>query len=249
VETQLRPDRATRVIVGDVSPEEALAKADAELGGWSAPRVEPRPAPAPAPAGEQQVVVVDRPGARLALVLVGLRLPGGEARDDPAAEAVSWRLDSTLMASLRVDAGVTYGVHVLPETLSQARALVVQTAVDGVVAGETVGRLLAAVETLAQVPLPEEAMDRARWQVARRHARRFDTVALASEALERLALEGLPADHYERQAASIAALDAARVQALAKRLVGREVVVVVGDAKALLPQLKDAGFDAALAKP
>jgi predicted Zn-dependent peptidase len=111
------------------------------------------------------------------------------------------------------------------------------------VAGDSLVRLLAGVEGLAQAPLPEEATDRLRWLVARDFGLRFDTVSQVSAAMKTLAVRGLPNDHWEKQAASVASLTPGRIQAAAKALLGHEIIMVVGDAKVVGPQLKEAGFD------
>jgi predicted Zn-dependent peptidase len=153
------------------------------------------------------------------------------------------------MALLRVDAGTTYGVHTSVEDEPYASTFQVETMVDASVTGEALVRLTAGVETLAQTPLPAEAFARVQWLLARDFAGSFDTVSQVSGALRDQAFRGLPPDHWERQAASIASLTPARVQAMARSLLGHEVILVVGDARVVGPQLKDSGFDAELVRP
>jgi zinc protease len=75
--------------------------------------------------------------------------------------------------------------------------------------------------------------------VSRREARAPEVTA----ALTRLATYGLPPDHSDRQPASIAALDPARIQAAAAALaIGKDAVVVAGDAKLLRPLFEKAGY-------
>jgi zinc protease len=250
VDQQLRPDDAVLVVTGDIEPGPALLKTiTSTFGGWRAGRAAPRIAPlAPLP-GEPRVLLLDRPGARLAQLLVGLRLPEASRGDEAAAAAVARRLGQTLNETLRVDAGATYGVRPFLLENPLAGALVIQTAVDVAVAGESLVRLLAGVEALAQAPLPEEAAARVRWLVARDFALRFDTVSQVSAAMRTLAVRDLPKDYWEQQAAAVASLTPARIQALARSLLGHEVIMVVGDARVVGPQLKDSGFEAELVKP
>jgi predicted Zn-dependent peptidase len=169
-------------------------------------------------------------------------------RDGAAGDAVARRLGQTLQEILRVGAGTTYGVQVNFIERPEASALVVRTAVDAGVTGDALVRITAGVEALAQAPLPEDALARARWLVARDFSTHFDTVSQVSGALAVVAAQRLPPDYWEKQAASIASLTPARVQALARSLLGHEVVLVVGDAKAVGPQLKATGFDYELVK-
>jgi zinc protease len=241
---QLRPDDAVLVVTGDLEPGPALlAKISSAFGGWKAGRAGPRLAPAPPLPKEPRVLLVDRPGAKMALLLVGLRLPEAARADEVAVTAVARRLGVSLNEMLRVNAGATYGVHPFYLDRPLAGALVIQTGVEAGVTGDSLVRLLAGVEALAQVPLPEEATDRLRWLVARDFGLRFDTVSQVSSAMKTLAVRDLPNDHWEKQAASVASLTPARIQAAAKALLGHEITMVVGDAKVVGPQLKEAGFD------
>jgi zinc protease len=249
VKAQLRPDEAVLVVTGDIEAGPALlGKITSTFGGWKAGRTSPRAAPpAPLPK-EPRVLLVDRPGAKLALLLVGFRIPEAARGDLVATNAVARRLGQTLNETLRVGAGATYGVHPVVLDRPLAGALVIQTGVDAGVAGDTLVRLLAGVEGLAQAPLPDEATARLRWLVARDFGMRFDTVSQVSAAMKTVAVRNLPGDYWEQQATAVAGLSPARIQAAARALLGREVIMVIGDAKVVGPQLKDAGFDAELVK-
>jgi zinc protease len=241
---QLRPDEATLIVVGDIELGGDLLKEIAStFGGWKAGRVARPVRPLPPLPSEPRVLLVDRPGARLAELRAGFRIPAEARADGAAAEAVARRLGQTLQETLRIDAGATYGVHAAVVDKPLASVLLVQTAVDAGVAGEALLRLMAGVEGLAQVPLPEEAAARIRWLVARDFGMRFDTVSQVTAALRESALQSFPSDHWEHEAASIATLTPSRIQALAKSLLGHEIIMVVGDAKVVGPQLKDSGFD------
>jgi predicted Zn-dependent peptidase len=244
VSTQLRPELATLIVVGDFEPGPALEAQVAEVfGSWKPGRTGPRlEAPAPLPA-LPRVALADRPGAKLAQLRLAYRIPESARADEVAVEALSRRLGQSLMALLRVDAGTTYGVHTRIENEPYASTFQVETMVDAAVAGDALVRLTAGVEVLAQTPLPADAVARVQWLLARDFGGSFDTVSQVSSALREQAFRGLPADHWEKKAASIAALSPARIQALAKALLGHEVIVVVGDAKVVGPQLEDAGFD------
>jgi zinc protease len=247
---QLLPDDAVLVVTGDLEPGPVLlAKITSTFGGWKGGRAAARQAPAPPLPKEPRALLLDRPGAKLALLLVGLRLPEAARLDEVAVTAVARRLGVSLNDMLRVNAGATYGVRPMLIDRPLAETLVIQTGVDAGVAGDSLVRLLAGVEALAQVPLPEEATDRLRWLVARDFGLRFDTVSQVSAAMKTLAVRDLPNDHWEKQAASVASLTPSRIQAAAKALLGHEIIMVVGDANVVGPQLKEAGFDFERVKP
>lgn len=240
---EVRPDRATLLVVGDVDPAAVLAKVRAAFGGWRRGDAPVRAVAPPALPGERRLVLVDRPGARQTLVLAGMRLPPLAERDAPATEALAWRLRHALERMLRVDAGVSYGVAVQTIDHPAAAALVVATSVDARATAATLERTLATIDALSQHPLAKADVDRVRWQLARELALGFDTVGRAAAALETSAVNGLPPDAWEREAASTATVSAERILAVARAAVGHEVVVIVGDAAALAPQLRAAAFE------
>jgi len=232
------------IVVSDVAPSpEGWKWIQKEFGGWDRDGAGPvPPAPiAPAPAG-RSVALVERRGGTQATVAVGFRVPPLSARDAPALEAVRWLLESRLNQRIRVEEGVSYGASAGLVERRQAAALVVSATVDADAAPRTVETILRAATDLAATPLQPASAGRARWMVARAFARRFDTVDGAADALETIALHGLPPDHFDRMPAQIASLDAARIQAAARSLsLGHEVIVVTGEG-ALHPALARAGF-------
>jgi hypothetical protein len=139
--------------------------------------------------------------------------------------------------------GVTYGVRVSRETAPRASILRVRAAVERSAAAGAVEQLLAELGTVEAELLPPEVVERARWQVAREYDLRFRTAAAVAERLLELERLGRPADSWELYPEAIAAVTPEAVQAVVRRLsLGAEVVVVLGDAAALRPQLESAGF-------
>jgi zinc protease len=120
----------------------------------------------------------------------------------------------------------------------------------GAAAG-AVEQILAELGTLEAELLPREVVERARWQVARGYDLRFQTTAAAAERLLELERLGRPADAWETYPEAIAAVTPEAVQALVKQLsLGMEVVIILGDAATLRPQLESAGYPVeVLARP
>jgi zinc protease len=125
----------------------------------------------------------------------------------------------------------------------RASILRVRAAVERGAAAGAVEQILAELGTAEAERLPREVVERARWQVAREYDLRFRTAAAVAERLLELERLGRPADYWEQYPEAIAAVTPEAVQAVVKRLnLGAEVVVILGDAAALRPQLESAGF-------
>jgi zinc protease len=232
VSRAIRPERGTLLVVSDVAPSpEGWKWIEKRFGDWDRDGAGPvPPAPiVPLPAG-RTVAVVERRGATQATVAVGFRMPPLGERDAPALDALQWLLESRLTQRIRVEEGVSYGVSVGVIEYRQAAALVVSAAVDAEAVARTVKTILGAAQDLAAAPLQPASAARARWIVARRFASQFETVGDAADALQTIALHGLPPDYYDKMPASIVSLDAARIQAAAKTLSpGHEAIVISGE--------------------
>jgi len=244
IDREIRPQRAVLFVVSDEPPSPELwAAIDGEFGGWRAKESDPVSVQVP-PLPRRSVILVDRPGATQASITIGFRAPPASERDEPATRALRWLFSSRLNRRIRVEDGVSYGVAAQVFDRRRGAALVVGAAVDREAAGRTLALMLEAARSLADRPGALDAVNRARWQVARSFGFAFDTVGSVARALEQLPALGLPPEYYETMPASIASLTPERVQAAARALaLGREVVVVVADSQAVLPQLRRAGLE------
>ena len=245
LDEQIRPERATLLVVGDVEPlAETWKRIESELSGWKKGGGPPAPEPAsPAAQAGRSITLVDRPGATQAAILVGLLRSEGAGRDDAALAALRWQMEFELQRRIRVQEGDSYGVHVRRLRHVLADAFLVTTAVDQAATAHSLQRILGTVQSVAAEPPSPAAAARARWQVARDYAFQFDTVRDVQDHLEASAFLGLAPDHWEKLPAAIASLTPERMQAAARSLgPGREVVVIVGDRRVLGPQLQAAGY-------
>ena len=253
VASQIRPDRATLLVLSDVGPTPELwERIEKRFGGWRAgePGEEASPEPPPLPDPGGRVVLLDRPGAPQAMVAVAFRASARPQRDVAAHRAVEWLVESRLVQRLRVEEGVTYGVDVTTWDWPDAAAVVAATAVAAEAAGRATATIVGAVRALAEAPPPEASAAWGRWRVARDFEFRFDRMRGAAAALEEIAEGGLPPDYFETLPSSIAALDASRIQAAARSLaLDRAVIAVSGDAASLLPRLRAAGVDVEVVPP
>jgi zinc protease len=111
-----RPERTVLVVVGDISPERALASVQRAFGGWarSEEGIPPHP-PMPTVASSTRATI-HLPGISEAIVLMG---GNGVPRHDPDYYAAYMAnrilgvgdLNSRLMKALRQQGGMTYAVY------------------------------------------------------------------------------------------------------------------------------------------
>lgn len=241
-----RPSRTTLVVVGPVDAEATLALVRRRFGAWRGEPggdVELAPPPPPRPA----VVVVDLPELTQAQV----RLIGpGHARGSAAYAAgvvtgsiLGGGFTSRLMQAIRVERGLSYGARARFAS-GRAGGLFFVSSFTKV---ETAGQLVqVAQDVLARFRgegPSEEELVRVRGYLAGLHALSFETHEAWAEKLAEMELYGLPADEVSGFRARIEAVDGAACRALAEqRALGeRPLVVAVGPARALAPQLAPFG--------
>ncbi len=237
-QTWWRPDNATLLIGGSMTPDEAFALAEEMFGGWQAPAGE---LPAlPSLAGTDQgprVVVIDMgEAAGQAAVQISLR---SVARDDPDYYALALGnavlgggSNGRLFQEVRARRGLSYGSY---SALTQAReagriTLSAQTRNDA--AAETTGVMLDQLQSLIDNPADESAIDRRTNFLNGGFGRQIETTAGLTAALASFSGLGLPLEevsNYPQAVDAVTADQVARVSA-ARIDPSQAVIVVVGDA-------------------
>jgi len=235
-----RPENATLVIAGKIAEPQAVMNDVLELfGSWhgDAEPLEEPPAP---PTGARRVLFVDFPGSTSAWSLVFLRLPPPGERDEAAVRVLRAQLEGRLTELVvPVEGEGAVGVHGGPHLAFASVGFLGRR-----------GQLPAMLEAvltdlrlLGERPLPPAALDYARWRAAIDAAYEHDDLDGVVGKLGALALQRQAPSTAEGFGAALGAVTPASLHALAGAVVGRELVVVAGDAKSLLPELKKLGLE------
>ncbi len=248
----LRPERATLIVVSDREPDDKFWKEMEDLFGDLSAKGDPQPMfplAASSSPRERTVIIVDQPSATQPLLRVGVALPPISTRDDAALSVLEKTLASSLERRLRVASGATYSASVVRIDRGNSAALVASTAVDEAALVPTMKVVLDSFAAAPQVAAGDVDTRRASFREARSLSLRFDGVGRSATALRRLVLEGRPDDYWETYPTRLVSLDSAQLQAAARSLsIGREVVVVVGSAARLQPLLANAGYKVAVSR-
>jgi zinc protease len=246
--TMMAPSRLAVVVAADGEGAALLARAETAFGA-----IPPRPAPpraSPAvvvPAGPR-VVVVDRPGATVANVVVAVLAPAVTAADAvPTEVAVGllWdthigRGSTRIRDELNLTSTLSYGTQQgRSSSLSwMSMSLPVEKAATALAALEEARRAL-----VDNGPTDAE-MESARGFFVTRIAKSFDMTRDTASAMATYLADGLPKDAPERRGNAFAAIDAAAVSRAARRWVQGESmrVVVAGDWAKLQAPLEALGW-------
>jgi predicted Zn-dependent peptidase len=256
--TQWRADRATLVIVGDITRAEVDQMLDKAIGGWMPPKTPPPPeepkgtavppnVKADAAAG-RRVIIVDRPDAPQSVIAVAR--PGSTAFDDDSAAlvrvnaALGGSFTSRLNQDLREEHGWSYGAHSHFSSPRMRGLFVAQAAVHTEHTGEALKAMLTDIEGMAKDGLTDEELEKTK-KIARADlVEAFETSHATAARLARDAGVGQTADHEAKSSLATARADKATLKKLATSYLDLSgaTIVIVGPRAKLEPQLKSIGI-------
>ena len=227
------------------------------FGDWRAPATPPpvKPIDRPIASPRGRIVLIDRPGSPQA-VIVGGRVLGLQGRitpggDDQEALAIANQVLgndflSRLNSDLREDKGWSYGVETVVRQPLGPRSLLVLAPVETGRTGDAIAHIIADMKALpATRPVTPEERDRAVEGDIRALPNRYETNGQVMDAITLNAALGRAEDYDASLPRRWRALDPAALDTAARQWLQPDgmVFVVVGDAHAVLPQLKPLGLE------
>jgi zinc protease len=239
----VQPQGAQLYVVGDVTRAEVLEKLGGRLARWQG-----KPAPAaevgPPQPGEGRIFFADAPGAEQSQIYVGHPGPPRQAKDYFATrlmmEILGGSFSSRINMNIRESKGYTYG----------AQAYILYTRTTGVVTAKAPVRpdataasileLAREFQRMAAGPIEEAELDREKSGLILGLSGRFVLGVKVLESVRDLVYFSLPLDTYASFAERVAGVTREQVQAAAREHLRPErlQVLVVGDARKVLPELR-----------
>lgn len=241
---------ATLAVVGDVDPKTVLAQIK-ETFGMEPERDElkalsSRVPGIPALQGVS-VHVVDRPGSVQSNILIAGRGVARNNPDLPGLNAINSVLgggmSGRLFANLREQHGYTYGAYsgFSPRKLGGSFSATAQ--VRNEVTGAAVDEILSELKRLSAEPIPENELSLQRNFLVGNFLMSVENDQRTAERRQEIDLYGLPGDYYKTYAAKLAAVTPEQGEALAKKYLAANnlILIVVGEAKEIVPQVEKFG--------
>jgi zinc protease len=234
---------------GDVRFADVRARAEAAFGDWPRGEAEAVPAPPPAvvPAG-RKVVVVDRPDLAQAQIAIGHEgIARSEAERVPVLlmnEIVGGgEFSSRLMARVRAEAGLTYGVYGAFAMRRAPGPYLVSTFTRVPETRRAIDLVLAELERAKAAGVTEGELADVQRLATGSFVLGLETSADVTESLVDLDVQGLPQDALDTYRARVMAttLDDANRAARERLHPERAAIVVVGPAAELAPALEGLG--------
>jgi zinc protease len=234
--THYAPDHAAIAISGDISWDDAKKLVESRLGSWKKAGLGPVNAHETPAMGPAKVLLVDRPNSVQTSFVVGTQAIDRVNPDYDVLQVMNQVVGGgptgRLFVHLREEKGYTYGAY---SGLNAGRfrgTWNAGTDVRSEVTEPALRDLMAELVAIRDTVVPEQELkDRKRAMVA--------SFALSLESPQQVLnyyvtrwTYGLPADYWDRYPARIMAVNAAQVQAAAKKYLdpSRVQIVAVGDA-------------------
>ncbi|HEV7475037.1 MAG TPA: pitrilysin family protein [Pyrinomonadaceae bacterium] len=240
-----RPDNAILVIGGDIKATAAFALASRYFGDWKKP-AEPLPtlpAPKPVASSEPRVVVVDKPDAGQAAVLVahtGIERTSPDFFDGVVANSVLNGYSGRLSQEIRIKRGLSYRAGSQLDMRRGVGPFVASAQTKNSSATQVADLLLSEVSRLATAPVPDIELTPRKAVVVGNFARNLETAAGLVSQVGTLAVYGISFDEINAYIGNVQKITAADVQRFAgSRLdASTSSIVIVGNAKEFLPELR-----------
>jgi zinc protease len=248
------PGNAIVSVSGDVDADRFVAALGSVFGGWSAEAgaassFASTPAPPAITPGARRILIADKPDLNQARIIIAHE---GIARKDPRriiaglmnATLGGSGFSSRLMAKLRSEEGLTYGVRSGFGMRSQPGPFSISTFTRVAETRRAVDLLLEQLEGMrkSNPQSPAELADAKSYNVGQ-FGLGLETSAAVTAGLVSLDVYGLPADSLDTYRARVSQVTAAQTRRVAEELLhpSRAAIILLGPANVLAPQFEDMG--------
>jgi zinc protease len=244
--THYAPGRAFLAIAGDVTPEEAFAKAEKYLGAWKTPAPAEVKLPAP-PAPAARVLALDKPGNNQTQIVMG---HVGVARNHPdyvaltvANQVFGGSFNSRLNMKLRANEGLTYGASSSFSPQRQAGLFTLSTFTRTEKTVEAIQFMADLLKEWKQNPATEPEFQEARNYLLGAFGLSLETSGAVAQRVVNTAIFGLPEDYWSGYQKQLQSLTREQMAAAVQRFLQPEkmTIATVGDSKAYAKPLEKFG--------
>jgi zinc protease len=243
-ESVVRPERATFIVVGDVTESQVRALLSSRFGTWrgsGAAATVPTTAPPVSAPTTKQVYLIDKPDAAQSVIYIGW--PGVDRRSpDYAALTVmntilGGSFTSRLNMNLRETKGFTYGASSRFTYGVVPGPFVASADVRTNVTDSSLVEFFKELRAIRDTPVPDDQLARAKAYVEFGLPGSLESTSQVAGQIASLGVFGLTLDELPRFAAQVRAVTASDVQRVARQYLtpDRAVVVIVGDLSKVRP--------------
>ena len=241
-----RPDNAILVIGGDMTPQNGFALAEKYFGDWQKPSTALPKVQIVTPASDannRRIIVVDMPAAGQAYVMAARTAIN---RDNPGffpgivSNAVLSGYSGRLNWEIRVKRGLSYGAGSSLDTRQWAGAFVASASTKNESGAEVAALTMEEIGKLASGGVPQTELTPRQASLIGGFARQLETTNGLVNQVSSLAVYGINFDQLNEFVSRVQAVKPEDVKKFASTNLNTDStsLIVVGDAKKFLPDLK-----------
>ncbi|HWL52995.1 MAG TPA: pitrilysin family protein [Chthoniobacteraceae bacterium] len=241
------PNNATLVIVGDIDPDTIGREMADAFQSWKKGEVKPPQLPEFPEIKGISFHLVERPASvQSELMVAGV----GVARNNPdlpelqvVNSVLGGGFSGRLFSNLREKHGYTYGSYSGFGSRKLGGAFSAMAQVRNEVTAAATREIFHELERLRDEPIPEEELKLQRTYLAGNYLMSLESDRRIAERVQEIDLYGLPEDYWQEYANRLTTVTPEVASRLAKKYIDPKdlVVVVVGKAEEVLPQLQALG--------
>lgn len=241
--TYYSPSGSVLIIAGNFDWKQVEQAARTAFGNWHGTEASKKELPAPPARSSRQVFLIDRPGSAQANVYIGNLAVARSSKDyiplTVANAILGAGTGSRLFQDVREQKGYTYDVSSSVSALREYGTFLGSTETRTEVAGAAIQAILADFDRMRDEKVPDDDLQHAKNFLTGNFSLALSTEGSLASQLILARLYGLGSDYVETYRSKVDAVTADQVQEIAKKYISTKecVIVVVGDAAKLKPQL------------
>jgi predicted Zn-dependent peptidase len=244
-ETYYRPNNATLIVVGDVSPDSLAPRLESAFARWERAPVPAASIATPSAPEHAALYLIDKPGAAQSTLVIGQVGPMRSTPDYFPLLLMNMMLGgqftSRLNLNLREDKGYTYGARTFFDYRRGPGPFAASTSVQTDVTKEAIEEILKELRGIrGEIPITDAELDFSKQAVIRGFPRSFETPEQIANRLADVVLYGLPDDYFNHYIDNIRSVSREAVADVARRYLdpSKMIILVVGDREAIEPGLR-----------
>lgn len=239
------PKDAVLVVTGDINAEQTFEDVKRWLGDWKAPSSPVAPVPPPTLRSEPapNVLVTHQPNASQAQLHMACLASGATEEQELANKTVANLLGAALFGKIRGELGASYGIHGQATTvLGGVGRLDWSGAIENSRLGQALGVIRAMTADFEKSTLTEQAIGRARWEVARESTMAGSSTEIVADVMTHQVLMGRKPEETVNLFDALSGISRPQLEAAWKQCRGSTVISLVGDEELIKKALKEAGY-------
>ncbi|WP_029034987.1 M16 family metallopeptidase [Salinimicrobium terrae] len=246
--SNLSPDLASFLVVGDIERETAVAEVENITEDWSVKNVIFKDLPQVTAPESSQVYFYDVPGAKQSILHIGYPALAETDEEFFPATVMNYRLGggsfaSQLTQELREGKGYTYGIRSGFNGSTYKGPFLISSGVRSNITYEAVDLIKEIVDNYPE-NFYEEDLEVTKGFMIKSNARKFETLSSKLQMLREISNYNRPKDYILKQEETVRNITVPEIRTLAQKYVDPDKMyyLIVGDAATQLDRLEDLGF-------